>query len=75
MRWKISNARTPMLAAEKVRRYGALWDCVYAVAWLLALQYYGPAIFMFCFALGSSLIVMLVKEATGATGKPISWRA
>ena len=75
MRWKIFNARTSMLAAEKVRRYGALWECVYAVAWLFALQYYGPAVFMFCFALGSSLVVMLVKEATGATGKPISWRA
>jgi len=75
MRWKITNARTPMLAAEKIRRYGALWECVYGVAWLIALQYYGPAFYMFCFALLSSLVVMLVKEATGATGKPISWRA
>ena len=74
MRWKISHARTPMLAAEKIRRYGALWECVYAAAWLLTLELYGPAFFMFGFALFSAIIVMLVKEATGATGQPISWR-
>jgi len=74
MRWKISHARTPMLAAEKVRRYGSLWECVYAASWLLALGLYGWALFMFGFALLSAIVVMLVKEVTGATGKPISWR-
>jgi uncharacterized membrane protein YidH (DUF202 family) len=75
IRWKVSNARTPQLAAEKIRRYGALWECIYASAWLMALGLYGPAIFMFGFALIGSILVMLVKEATGATGQPISWRA
>ena len=75
MRWKLSSARTPLLAAEKIRRYGALWECVYAVAWLLTLQYYGAAFFMLGFAVCSATIVTLVKEATGATGKPISWRS
>ncbi len=75
IRWKISHARTSMLAAEKVRRYGALWECIYATAWLLALQLYGPAFFMLSFAVCSAAIVMLVKEATGATGQPISWRS
>jgi len=75
MRWKLSRVRTPMLAAEKIRRYGALWACVYAAAWLMTLQLYGPALIMFGFAVASATIVMLVKEATGATGQPISWRA
>lgn len=74
MRWKISYARTPMLAAEKVRRYGSLWECVYAASWLLTLGLYGWAFFMFGFALLSAIIVMLVKEVTGATDQPISWR-
>ena len=74
MRWKISRARTANIAAEKIRRYGALWQCVYAAAWLLALQLFTPAMWMFGFAIASAVIVMVVKEATGAIGKPISWR-
>jgi 4-hydroxybenzoate polyprenyltransferase len=74
IRWKISRARTASLAAEKIRRYGALWECLYAAAWLMALHLYFPAMLMFCFALLSAIVVMLVKEATGATGRPISWR-
>ena len=35
VRWKLSTARTSFFAAEKIRRYGALWECVYAVAWLM----------------------------------------
>ena len=74
MRWKISRARTANIAAEKIRRYGALWQCVYAASWLLALQLFTPAMWMFGFAIASAVIVMVVKEATGASGKPISWR-
>ncbi len=75
VRWKLSTARTSFFAAEKIRRYGALWECVYAVAWLMTLQLYWAALFMFIFAILSAAVVTLVKEAAGATGKPISWRA
>ena len=74
IRIKISKARTPQLAAEKLRRYGSLWQCVYATAWLMTLQLFWPAIGMLLFAIISGILIMLVKEATGATGKPISWR-
>jgi hypothetical protein len=74
IRWKLARARTPLLAAEKIRRYGALWECIYAASWLFALGLITPGILMFSFALASFVVVMLVKEATGATGKPISWR-
>lgn len=74
MRWKISGARTSAMAAEKIQRYGALWQCVYAAAWLMALDLYTPAMLMFAFAIASAVIVILVKEATGASGKPIAWR-
>ncbi|MBT4531086.1 MAG: UbiA family prenyltransferase [Phycisphaerae bacterium] len=75
IRWKMTHARTPLLAAEKVRRYGSLWECLYATAWLMALQMYGPALFMLGFAVCSAAVVMIVKESTGATGQPISWRS
>lgn len=74
VRWKLSRAKNSLLAAEKIRRYGALWECMYASSWLLALQLYWPAFWMCMFAVVSGIVVMLVKEATGATGKPISWR-
>ena len=74
MRWKLARTSTSNLAAEKIRRYGALWECLYAGAWMMALQLYFPAMLMFCFAFVSAIVVMLVKEATGATGRPISWR-
>jgi hypothetical protein len=74
MRWKMSQARTANIAAEKIRRYGALWQCVYAAAWLMALQLFTPAMWMLGFAIASAAIVMVVKEATGPSGKPISWR-
>jgi hypothetical protein len=47
---------------------------MYAAAWLMALSLYFQALLMFTFAVVSAVVVMLVKEATGATGKPISWR-
>jgi 4-hydroxybenzoate polyprenyltransferase len=74
VRWKLSRALTSHLAAEKIRRYGALWECLYAAAWMMALHLYVPAMLMLGFAVLSAVVVMLVKEATGATGRPISWR-
>ena len=74
VRWKLIRAKTGIIAAEKIRRYGALWECMYASAWLMALQMYWPAFWMCMFAVVSAVVVMVVKEATGATGKPISWR-
>ena len=74
VRWKLSTAKSPMHAADKIRRYGALWQCVYATTWLVSLQLYSAAMGMCIFALASAVIVLLVKEATGASGKPVSWR-
>jgi predicted histidine transporter YuiF (NhaC family) len=41
---------------------------------MMALHLYVPAMLMLGFAVLSAIVVMLVKEATGATGRPISWR-
>ena len=74
IRFKLSTAKTNIHAAEKIRRYGALWQCVYAISWLSALQLYTAATGMLIFTITSAIVIALVKEATGATGKPISWR-
>ena len=70
----INVTPTNIHAAEKIRRYGALWQCVYAISWLSALQLYTAATGMLIFTITSAIVIALVKEATGATGKPISWR-
>ena len=74
IRWKIMRANSNRIAAEKIRRYGALWDCMYAGAWLAALQLTGPALAMLGFAFVAGVTVMLVKETTGGSGKPLAWR-
>ena len=74
IRFKLSTAKTNIHAAEKIRRYGALWQCIYAVSWLSALQLYTAATGMLVFTITSAIVITLVKEATGATGEPISWR-
>ncbi|MBC8523659.1 UbiA family prenyltransferase [PVC group bacterium] len=74
VRWKILHARSHRIAAEKIRRYGALWECLYAGAWLAALQLTWASVAMFGFALTAGVVVTLVKESTGGSGKPLAWR-
>ncbi len=74
IRWKTMHASSHRIAAEKIRRYGALWECIYAGAWLAALQLTWASIAMFGFALFAGMTVMLVKETTGGSGKPLAWR-
>jgi hypothetical protein len=74
IRWKILHARSHRIAAEKIRRYGALWECLYAGAWLAALQLTWASVAMFGFALTAGVVVTLVKESTGGSGKPLAWR-
>jgi uncharacterized membrane protein YidH (DUF202 family) len=74
IRWKLLHARSNTIAAEKIRRYSALWECIYAGAWLAALQLTWASVAMFGFAVIAGLAVMLVKETTGGSGKPLAWR-
>jgi hypothetical protein len=74
IRWKVLHASTHRIAAEKIRRYGALWECIYAGAWLAAMQLTWASIAMFAFAFVAGITVMLVKESTGGSGKPLAWR-
>jgi 4-hydroxybenzoate polyprenyltransferase len=61
-------------AAEKVRRYGAMWQALYAAAWLGALGLTHEAVWMGLFALGGFVVMTMIKEISGAGGRPLAYR-
>ena len=73
-RWKVAGAASHASAAEKLRRYGALWECLYAAAWLAALGLHGWAIGMLAFAAAGFGTVTIVKETIGAGHAATAWR-
>jgi hypothetical protein len=62
-------------AAEKLKRYGAMWQCLYGAAWLAALGLETQAIWLGILALAGFAGMTLIKEAMGLTGQPIAYRA
>lgn len=73
VRWKVRqvDARS---GAEKVRRYGAMWQSLYGAAWLYVLGLTTEAIWIGLFALGGFATMTLIKEITGHSGRPVSYR-
>lgn len=64
----------PASAAEKLRRYASIWQCVYAVAWLLALDLQREAIGMAIFA-GVAVAGMIgIRELTAVLVRPLEYR-
>lgn len=59
---------------EKLRRYGAMWQAVYAAAWLMAVGLRAEALGMAILAVGGMLAMTLLKEFNGLSGRPIGWR-
>ena len=62
-------------AAEKLKRYGAMWQSLYGAAWLLALELKTEALWIGLFAVSGFLAMTLIKELTGLSGRPITFRA
>jgi hypothetical protein len=60
--------------AERLRRYGAMWQAVYAAAWLMAAGLQAEALGMAALALTGIVAMTLLKEINGLSGRPISWR-
>ncbi|MFK7959011.1 MAG: hypothetical protein AB8G96_00665 [Phycisphaerales bacterium] len=73
VRWKTAKV-SGKPAAEKVRRYGAMWQSLYGAAWLLALGLEQAALWIGLFALGGFGLMTLIKEVTGLSGKPVAYR-
>jgi hypothetical protein len=72
-RWKTSTV-SGRAAAEKLKRYGAMWQSLYGASWLLALGLQKEALWIGLFAVVGFTLMTLIKEVTGITGTPISYR-
>lgn len=71
--WKTSTV-TGAAAAEKLKRYGAMWQALYGAAWLMALGLHEPATSLGVFALLGFAAMTLIREVTGLSGRPIVYR-
>ena len=72
-RWKTRRV-AGRVGAEKLTRYGAMWQSLYGASWLLALGFYREALWIGLFALAGFTAMTLIKEVTGLTGEPVSYR-
>ncbi|MHC5001977.1 MAG: hypothetical protein ACYTJ0_02540 [Planctomycetota bacterium] len=71
--WKVSNVRG-RVAAEKLKRYGAMWQSLYGASWLLALGLITQAVWISLFAVAGFAAMTLIKEVTGMSGRPVTYR-
>jgi len=72
--WKTSRV-AGRAAAEKLKRYGAMWQSLYGAAWLLAVGLEVQALWIALFALAGFAAMTFIKEMIGLTGTPITYRA
>lgn len=72
-RWKMRDVE-PRIAAEKLKRYGAMWQALYGAAWLLGLGMPVQAAWIGAFAVAGFAGMTLIKEMTGYSGRPVAYR-
>ncbi|MHC4415864.1 MAG: UbiA family prenyltransferase [Planctomycetota bacterium] len=72
-RWK-AGAVPKSAAAEKLKRYGAMWQALYGAAWLVALDLKTQAAWIGAFAIAGFAAMTLIKEVTGQSDRPIVYR-
>lgn len=61
-------------AAEKVLRYGAMWQSLYAVAWLASRELWPQALMLGGVAAGGFVAMTLTKELVAAIQQPPEYR-
>ncbi len=71
--WKTAGVEGTS-AAEKLKRYGAMWQALYGAAWLVALGYEMQAAALTVLAICGFTAMTLIKEITGLSGRPIVYR-
>ena len=64
----------PHIAAEKLKRYGSMWQSIYAAAWLAGVGLWAEAIGMGIFAMAGFAIMTILKEVNGLGTAPIGYR-
>ena len=71
---KVSRATNTAIAAEKVARYGALWQSIYAAAWLFSWgENWWAFIALVVAGVGFGAMTLL-KELGGSIAQPIAYR-
>lgn len=71
--WKMRHSRGAS-AAEKLKRYGAMWQSLYGAAWLMAAELPAQARWIAIFAVCGFVSMTLIREITGHSGRPIGYR-
>lgn len=62
------------VASEKLRRYGAMWQSLYAVAWLAAMGLWKHALMLGGVAAGGFLVMTAIKEIRSLLAMPVHYR-
>jgi 4-hydroxybenzoate polyprenyltransferase len=62
-------------AAEKLKRYGALFQCLYGAAWLAGLDLIGPAFVLIALGLAGLIGMTVIRELSALASRPLTWRA
>ncbi len=71
---KIKRAQSPAIAAEKVARYGALWQSIFAASWLFSWgEFLWGLVALALAGIGFGAMTLL-KELGGSTDQPIAYR-
>lgn len=74
VRRKVARASSPAIAAEKVARYGALWQSLYAAAWLFSWgENWWAVVALVVAGIGFGAMT-LIKEIGGSADQPIAYR-
>ena len=72
--WWKGTAAGGASAAEKLKRYGAMWHSLYGAAWLMAVGLTTQAMWLGLFAVGGFAGMTLLKELSGESGRPLAYR-
>jgi hypothetical protein len=72
--WRKTAGIPPRAAAEKLGRYGVMWQCLYAGSWLLAVGLYDGALLLFALAIVGFSAMSLIKEVGSLVISPPHYR-
>ena len=73
-RWKIMTAESLRSGAEKLKRYGAMWQALYAATWFLAIGLYTQAACFGVLACTGIIVMTILREVQGLSGRPLGYR-
>lgn len=72
--WRKTRHSNPAGIAEKLKRYGSMWQSIYAAAWLAGVGLWPQAIAMATFAFVGLSVMTILKEVNGLGSAPVGYR-